>query len=152
MRSEHVAGFEVRTDVAYDRDSHLWLEVLDSGRVAVGLDPLVVESNGTLAAVAFGAIGGHVARGEPFGSLEAEKFVGPLTAPLEGVLAAVNSDVVAQPSLVHTDPYGAWLAELEPSDAERDRALRAWISGEDAVRSWFAAEVAEYRLKGVLAE
>ncbi|MST31130.1 hypothetical protein GHK86_00090 [Acidimicrobiaceae bacterium USS-CC1] len=152
MRREQIAGFEVRLDVAYDPGTHLWVEVLDSGRVAIGLDPLVVESNGTLAAVAFGVVGTRVARGEPFGSLEAEKFVGPLTAPLEGVLAAANGAVVAQPSLVHTDPYGAWLVELDASDAERDRVQRSWISGEATVRSWFAAEVAEYRLKGVLAE
>lgn len=150
MRREQIAGFEVRLDVAYDPSSHLWVEMLGSGRVAVGLDPLVVESNGTLAAVAFAAVGCRVAPGDPFGSLEAEKFVGPLIAPLAGVLTAVNTAVAAQPSLVHHDPYGAWLAELQPSDGEGD--LSSLVSGEDDVRSWFAAEVADYRLKGVLAQ
>lgn len=148
--SDRVAGFEVRLDVAYDAGSHMWVEVLDRGRVVVGLDPLIVEANGTLAAVAFSRVGAELRRGEPFGSLEAEKFVGPLTAPLSGVVTAVNPAVAERPSLVDADPYSAWLVEIEP--AALDAEAPALIAGADEIRAWFAAEVGEYRLKGVLAE
>ena len=53
------------------------------------------------------------ASGDPFGSLEAAKFVGPLTAPVSGVIAAVNGAVLADPESVLRDPYGrGWLAEF----------------------------------------
>ena len=57
---------------------------------------------------------------------------------------------MADPALVERDPYGdGWLVEMTlaaPSE------LEALISGAEAVIGWFAAEVEDYRLKGVLAE
>ncbi len=150
MKREIVAGFEVRLDVAYDTGNHMWVEVLDSGRAAVGLDPLIVEANGTLAAVACVPAGAEIRRGDPFGSLEAEKFVGPLTAPLSGLVTEVNSEVAVQPSLVDADPYSAWLVEIDPADLDAESP--SLVRGESEIRAWFAAEVEDYRLKGVLAE
>ena len=143
-----VAGFEIRLDLGYDPDTHLWVEEVGAS-VRVGLDPLAVESNGTLAALSFAEVGTALRRGAPFGSLEAEKFVGPLLAPRAGVLTAVNPAVLAQPSLVHADPYAAWLAVLTPADPGDAAAL---VRGAEAVRIWFAQAVHHYRLQGVLAE
>ncbi len=143
-----VAGFQIRLDLAYDPDTHLWVEEVGAS-VRVGLDPLAVESNGTLAAVSFAEVGTALRRGAVFGSLEAEKFVGPLLAPRAGILAAVNPAVLGQPSLVHADPYDAWLAVLTPADPNDAAAL---VRGAQAVETWFTRAVHHYRQQGVLAE
>jgi glycine cleavage system H lipoate-binding protein len=58
--------------------------------------------------------------------------------------------VVADPALVERDPYGAgWLVEVSVADTAEQRDL---ISGADVVPVWFAGEVEDYRMKGVLAE
>lgn len=150
IETERIAGFEVRLDLAYDPTDHIWVEVLESGQVKLGLDPLGVQTNGTIAALSFVSVGSEINRGDPFGSIEAEKFVGPVVAPLSGRLARVNPAVLLRPSLVDADPYGAWLIELEPSDI--DSESQQLVGGAEGIRSWFAAKVSEYRRLGVLAE
>ncbi|MHB1710463.1 MAG: glycine cleavage system protein H [Acidimicrobiales bacterium] len=150
LESEDIAGYEVRLDLMYDPGSHIWVEVLGSGQAVVGLDPLGVETSGTIAALTFVPVGSEVIRGEPLGSVEAEKFVGPVVAPLSGRVTKVNPDVLLRPSLVDAEPYDAWLVELEPSDLENESEYL--VQGVDDIRSWFAAKVLEYRKLGVLAE
>ncbi|HET9769648.1 MAG TPA: glycine cleavage system protein H [Acidimicrobiia bacterium] len=144
-----VSGFGVALDRAYDPAGHFWVSA--GGAVArVGMDALGVETSGTIAQLAFLPIGEDLKRGEAFGSLEAAKFVGPLASPLSGTVTATNDAVVADPALVERDPYGdGWLVEVRMADPGE---LGELISGADAIAAWFAAEVEDYRLKGVLAE
>jgi glycine cleavage system H protein len=145
-----VAGFGVALDRAYDPAGHFWVSTTGPSSARIGMDALGVETSGTLAQLAFLPTGQNLKRGEAFGSLEAAKFVGPLTSPLSGTVTATNGAVVADPSIVERDPYGeGWLVELELTDPGE---LGELISGADATRAWFAAEVEDYRLKGVLAE
>ena len=145
-----VAGFPVALDRAYHPENHLWVAVGEPTAVRIGLDALGVETSGTLAQLAFVEVGEAIGRGEAFGSLEAAKFVGPLTSPLSGRVTATNEAVLADPRLVERDPYGAgWLIEMTLSDPSE---LKDLVQGAEAVPAWFAAEVADYRLKGVLAE
>jgi glycine cleavage system H protein len=152
MNSEYslVAGFGVALDRAYDPAGHFWVSMIGPDRARIGMDALGVETSGTIAQLAFLPVGEHLKRGEAFGSLEAAKFVGPLKSPLSGTVTATNDAVVADPSLVERDPYGVgWLIELVLADPGE---LGGLISGADEIPAWFAAEVEDYRLKGVLAE
>ena len=145
-----VAGFGVALDRAYDPAGHFWVSMIGPDRARIGLDALGVETSGTIAHLAFLPTGEHLKRGEAFGSLEAAKFVGPLLCPLTGTVLSTNDSVVADPALVERDPYGAgWLVELTVADAAE---LRELIYGADVIRVWFAGDVEDYRLKGVLAE
>jgi glycine cleavage system H protein len=155
-----VAGFGVALDRAYDGTGHFWVSVIAAspgdapgppgGRARIGMDALGVETSGTIAQLAFLPVGDHLKRGEAFGSLEAAKFVGPLTSPLSGTVSAANDAVVADPSLVERDPYGAgWLIELDLADPGE---LGGLVSGAQPIKVWFEAEVEDYRMKGVLAE
>lgn len=142
-------GYELRLDRRYDPDTHFWVQqAADSpGRVRVGFDALTADTYGALAQLMMSPVGTAVARGEEFGSLEAAKFVGPLTAPVTGVLAAVNDAVLADPEGVLRDPYGTgWLAEFDLAGEPA-----GLVEGDEA-RDWFAAEVADYREKGLVAE
>lgn len=145
-----VAGFGVALDRAYDPAGHFWVTMVAPNRARIGLDALGVETSGTIAQLAFLAVGEQLKRGEAFGSLEAAKFVGPLNSPLSGTVAATNDAVVADPALVERDPYGAgWLVEVDIADPGEIGEL---ISGAHPIRVWFEAEVEDYRMKGVLAE
>ncbi len=146
-----VRGYRLALDRAYDPVSHLWVLGLEDGGVRVGLDPLGVEANGTLAELSLRPPGTEVRRGEPLGELEAAKFVGPIPAPVSGVVRAVNAAAVLDPGLVEGDPLGAgWLVELTPRSPQAE--LAELLSGAEAVVPWFEAEVDAYRRMGVLAE
>jgi glycine cleavage system H protein len=143
-----VDGFPLALDRMYEPATHMWVR-RDGGVARVGMDPLGVETSGTLAQLSFAAAGTVLAAGSPFGQLEAAKFVGPLVSPVTGTLLAVNEAVLADPGLAERDPYGAgWLAEA----AVGDGVLPGLLSDPDEITAWFAGKVAEYRLKGVLAE
>ena len=106
------------------------------------------------------------AAGSPFGQLEAAKFVGPLISPVSGAVLAVNDAVVRGPGLAERDPYGAgWMIEARVTEAHVTEAGRTDDSLGDAtgelaglladpaeISAWFAAKVADYRLKGVIAQ
>lgn len=146
-----IEGYRLARNRSYHPDTHVWVEPLshDPIRVRLGLDALGLETTGTLAQLAIVPVGTRVERGAEFGSLEAEKFVGPLTSPLTGTVVAVNDDVIANPRRVQDDPLEAWFVELAPEDFEADAALL--VSG-DAITAWFREKLIDYRLRGVLAQ
>jgi glycine cleavage system H protein len=148
-RMVQIEGYRLAIDRAYDPDTHVWVERRASGTVRVGLDPLGLETMGTLAQLDLLGPGTAIGRGEALGTLEAEKFVGPLASPLSGTVVAVNDAAIRDPRLVHGDPFGVWLLELAPSDYETEAS--ALVTG-DGIAPWFTARLADYRLKGVLAE
>lgn len=152
MSEEHnVRGFKVRLDRAYHLESHLWVQPCEGGAVRIGMDPLGLETSGTLAQLDFADVGTIVARGEPFGTLEAEKFVGPLRSPLSGMITACNIEAMTRPSTCERDPYGeGWFIELMPFDAEGEQDQL--IEGTVSVVAAFAAKVEEFRRQGNLAE
>ncbi len=150
MSVENVSGYPVKLDLAYDPVGDLWVEVVSPSEVAIGLDSIGTESSGSLAQLSMVPPGQVIARGEPLGSLEAEKFVGPVLAPISGTVLELNTQALANPSAVHADPYGAWLVRLEPSRLSEE--LENLVRGTEAVREYFAGKVADYKLKGILAE
>lgn len=144
-----VRGYRVAVDRRYDADTHMWVKPTNGRVVRIGLDPLGVETSGTLAQLSFVEAGEELARGRAFGQLEAAKFVGPLVSPLSGTVSGVNDAVMAHPGRAELDPYGAgWLIELVPSRADDEFPLL--LHGAEQVTEWFAHKVDEYRLRGVI--
>src|SRR5207249_2329100 len=105
-------------------------------KVRAGVHVVWTEQEGRRALAT--VVGEHLKRGEAFGSLEAAKFVGPLTSPLSGRVTATNDAVVVDPALVERDPYSAgWLVEMDIADAGE---LGGLVSGAQPIRVWFEAE------------
>ncbi|RMF70549.1 MAG: glycine cleavage system protein H [Calditrichaeota bacterium] len=145
-----IKEYEIRPELYYDPEEHFWL-ALQGSRARVGMDPLVQDSMGAFVVVQLDEAGKTVAKGEAFGTVEAEKYVGPLRAPVSGTIVAVNEALVENPRLANTDPYGAgWFVEMEISDAAKQ--TRALLTGETALRPWFEQEVKKYEDEGWLAE
>lgn len=147
-----VGGFPLALDGrCYVPETHLWVKDVGSGQLRIGLDPLGVETNGTLAQLSFVAAGVEVVAGRPFGHLEAAKFVGPLLSPVSGLVVAVNDVALTDPAVVERDPlYEGWLIEVSPSRAGDE--LASLLAAPDAIVAWYTAKIEEYRLKGVIAE
>ena len=69
-----------------------------------------------------------MSRGEPFGNVEAAKFVGPLEAPVSGVVRARNAQVLSRPGVLNEDPNASWLVELDMADSSE---LLLLLTGEE---------------------
>ncbi len=134
----------------YDRKDHLWAKI-EGGKVRVGLDQFGQKAAGTAAYVKLLPQGRGVKKGRSFGSLEAGKYVGPLKAPVGGKIAEVNQEVIDDPRLVNTDPYGkGWFVIIEPNNLEED--LKDLVQGATDIQSWLEQEYREYTEKGLFAE
>ncbi len=106
----------------------------------VGIDELAARALGEVVYVEIAPADRPVRRGDGMGSLEAEKMVRPLLAPVSGTILEVNDAVVATPRLLGSDPYGAgWLFRVRATDwtLERDQLL----VGDDVVAAWARSEL-----------
>jgi glycine cleavage system H protein len=145
-----VGGYRLRADRYYDPERHLWVELQPGSRLArVGFDPLGRETSGDIVELSLIDVGEHVNRGEPFGNVEAAKFVGPLQAPVSGVVHGRNPQVLSRPGVLNDDPNEAWLVELDVADSSE---LSPLLTGEDKLRTWFAAEIERFKQQGAVAE
>ncbi len=97
---------------------HLWIRSED-GRTQLGLSDYGQSALGELIAVELPDAGDRIERGTVFGELESARTVQELTAPVSGVVTAVNADLEDHPELVNEDPYHeGWLIEIELQDED----------------------------------
>ncbi len=136
-----IRGCNLPEDVYYLLEKHVWAKPIEGGLVRVGMTSVAGKlAGGKLAAITVKAknIGQEVKQGKSLATVESSKFVGPVPAPVTGVLVRANDKLAANPNLAISDPYGeGWIAELKPSawDAE----VGALVTG--------AAGVAAYQAK-----
>jgi glycine cleavage system H protein len=144
-----ISGFRLALDRSYHPSTHMWVKLTGPALARIGMDPLGVETSGTLAQLALPAAGGELTAGRAFGQLEAVKFVGPLTSPVSGTVLAVNQAAIGDPGLVERDPFGdGWLIDAELADPAE---LDVLLADPKEITAWFAAKIAEYRLSGAIA-
>ena len=145
-----VKGYEIRPELFYDPQTHLWLRV-EGRKARVGIDPLEQETRGAFVVMKLEAVGKSLKRGDGFGSVEAEKHVGALNSPVSGTITAVNPAVIKNPRLANSDPYGdGWFVEVELNNFEAEK--KELLTGEADLRGWYLAEIQKYADWGWLAE
>jgi glycine cleavage system H protein len=79
----------------------------------VGITDYAADKLGDVVFVELPDVGSTVTGATVVGEIESTKSVGELYAPLTGEIVEANQDVVDDPSLVNSDPFGAgWLIKL----------------------------------------
>jgi glycine cleavage system H protein len=107
--------------------------------VRVGVDALGQELLGEIVYVQLVEPGTEIRRGEAAGSLEAEKMVRPVIAPVSGVVLEANAEAVARPRRLNEAPYQAWLVRLRATDWASEQA--GLLHDEAAVAACARAEL-----------
>lgn len=109
-------------DIFYDIESQIWVRFDDDGSITAGLTDIAQHIAGNLLYLKPKKIGTDLAKGKRVAIIESGKYVGPINAPLSGVLIEVNEAVTGDAGLVNRDPYGeGWVFRLKPSKLERER-------------------------------
>lgn len=120
-----VRGCNLPEDLYYLIEKHVWAKPLESGVVRVGITAVAAKlSGGKLAALTVKAknIGQEVKQGKSLATVESSKFVGPVPAPVTGVVLRGNEKLANDPNLAVSDPYGeGWVAEIQPVDWEGEK-------------------------------
>jgi len=115
-----IHGLEFPDDLYYLIEKHVWVRLLEDGTAQLGLTPVAYKllRNSIVAiSVKTGILGQQVAQGKSLAMVESLKYIGPLSAPFDGVFLRGNDRLALDPELAVTDPYGeGWIAEMRPAD------------------------------------
>ena len=112
---------DIPADLRYTAE-HEWVRRTGEDTVRVGITDFAQSSLGDVVFVQLPAVGDQISAGDSFGEVESTKSVSDLYAPVTATVAAVNPELVGDPGLVNSDPYGqGWLLELRAGTEDLDR-------------------------------
>jgi len=140
-----IRGCELPEDLFYNAEKHVWAKPMEGGLVRVGMTAVAGKlAGGKLNAVTVRAknLGVELPAGKSVATVESSKYVGPVPAPVSGVLKRGNDKLSADPNLAISDPYGeGWIAELEATRWDTDKT--GLLSGPDGLAAYKAKLEAE---------
>lgn len=96
---------------------HEWVRDGNGASVRIGITDYAAQQLGDIVFVSLPSAGDEVGIGDSVGELESTKSVSELFCPVAGVVAQINDQVIDNPEIVNSDPYGeGWLFEVEIAD------------------------------------
>ncbi|MFZ2323689.1 MAG: hypothetical protein WAV89_08335 [Ignavibacteriaceae bacterium] len=126
----NIKGCNLPDDLYYNIEKHVWAKPIDGGNIRVGMTSVAVNlSGGKLIActVKTKNIGQEIKQNKSLATLESSKFVGPVPAPVTGILVKANEKLAADPNIAVSDPYGeGWIAEMNPTSWESEKESLAF--------------------------
>ena len=107
-------------------ESHEWARLEADGTVTFGISDHAQEALGDVVFVELAEIGKAFAVGDAAGVVESVKAASDIYSPVAGEVIAVNEELSGSPELLNSDPYGAWIFKLKPSNpADLEKLLDA---------------------------
>lgn len=107
---------QVPSELRYT-ETHEWADKQDDGVIRVGITEHAQELLGDMVFVELPEINLEVESGGECVVLESVKAAADVYAPVSGEIVEVNEQLLDNPSLVNTDPYGeGWLFQIRPMD------------------------------------
>lgn len=97
-------------------EDHEWLRK-DGDEIVVGITQHASEQLGDVVFVELPEVGREVEAGEEIVVIESVKAASDITAPVAGVITAVNESLPDTPGDVNEDPLAAWFFKIKPTDA-----------------------------------
>ena len=101
---------------------HEWVAQTSSDSVVrVGITDFAQSALGDIVYVQLPKVGDAVTAQKVCGEVESTKSVSEIFSPVTGAISAINSDIVANPEIINSDPYTAgWLFEITVSAQASD--------------------------------
>ena len=104
----------VPSDLKYAK-SHEWVRVMGNAAV-IGITDHAQHELTDVVFVELPAVGRQVKAGEACAVVESVKTASDIYSPVSGEITEINKNVVDNPSLVNTDPYGqGWFYKIKLS-------------------------------------
>jgi glycine cleavage system H protein len=130
-----IEGVVYPTNRYYDVENQIWYAPLPDGLVRAGLTPLAFSYAGEILVFTPKRIGREFEAGRSFATLEGGKWAGAARAAFDGVVVAVNEDVIERPALLGEDAFGrGWMLAVRPARSDWQASL---VTG-DAIAGAFA--------------
>ncbi len=95
---------------------HEWAKA-EGDSAVVGLSDYAQDKLGEIVFVELPDVGAEVEAGKGSAVIESVKAVADLYAPVDGTVVEVNEELLDQPELINSDPYGdGWVYKVEIKD------------------------------------
>jgi glycine cleavage system H protein len=112
--------FKVPKDLFYN-ENDFWAKV-DGSIATVGITSYLQSMVSDVIFVSLPQTGTKIEQFGEAGSFESTKAAVDVISPVTGSVAEVNHELVKQPDLANSDPYGkGWFLKIELSDLESDK-------------------------------
>lgn len=119
--------FHLPTETFYHQ-GHSWVRPEGDGVVKVGMDDFSRKLIGKCREIKLPAAGSHVRQGGRAWHLAVDSKSVAMLSPVNGEVIALNDEVLADPGVANSDPYGkGWLVRIKTDDMKAD--LRNLLSG-----------------------
>jgi len=113
-----VAGFQVPENLRY-HTGHTWALSESPDRVRIGMDDFASKLIGKIESIALPQRGRWVRQGQKIWTVFRDGKSVDMVSPIEGTVTDINEDVVKDPKLAQSDPYGeGWLVTVQAPDAK----------------------------------
>lgn len=108
-------------DLHYWVEKHTWARREADGTVVIGITDVAQHLAKSIISATPKEAGKPVKKGKSAGTVESGKWVGPVTAPVNGSIAEINAALKSTPGLLNTDPYGdGWFVRIQPDNWDAD--------------------------------
>lgn len=129
-------------DGVFSAPGHVWSILMPSGRMRMGIDPLVARMLGKIDQVTTPEKGNAIQAGQPlFKVVQGEKSI-TIPSPVSGIIEEVNPLVMENGEVVKRDVHKAWTVAVKPQSVTE--SLKQMKLGEEA-RHWISTEMNRLR-------
>lgn len=110
------------TNLKYTAE-HIWVRA-EGDELVIGISDFAQDQLGEVVYIDLPSEGDSIAKGAEFGEVESVKSVNTLYMPVAGTIAAVNTALEDNPTLLNASCYEeGWIARITPEDADAVSAL-----------------------------
>lgn len=95
--------------------THDWARV-EGDLVACGISDYAQHALSDVVYIELPDVGATFAQGDVYTTVESVKAAEEVYAPVSGEVVEVNETLADTPEALNTDPYGAWIIKLRPTD------------------------------------
>jgi glycine cleavage system H protein len=105
---------EFPNDLYFDVENDIWVNKVSEKEVKLGFDVILSALAGRIKSVHFKEDIVSVKKGELIGTVESEKYFGPIRSPVTGRIIEFNSRIKKEPRLINDVPYyESWIARIQ---------------------------------------
>ena len=105
----------IKSDHLYTKEDE-WIFV-DGDEATVGVTDYAQDSLSDIVYLELPGEGDSFEMGDAFGVVESVKAAADLMMPVGGEILATNEDLLDEPELINSDPYGSWLVKIKIGDS-----------------------------------
>lgn len=137
----NIRGCLFPDELYYNVENNVWARLEEDNSLTVGMTAYGCALAGEIVSCLPKGAGKEIAQHKSVATVESGKWVGPVKAPVGGLILDTNEALESEPGLMNTDPYGAgWVVRMRAGDWATESA--ALMTG-DAAAEAFAAKMAE---------